>query len=143
MSFLVLLAVGCSGSTTVIPDDSSAGGEDLECPEFEHIPVTSPQIIGDPVVVNAHITDESGVLSAILYYKIETLITWNQVPMGGSEPDFSATIPGKDVSGAGGMHYYIWAQDSSPALNACTLPNDGEEGPFHFTIDDAVQKDSG
>ena len=144
MSFLVLLvaAVGCSGSTTVIPDDSNAGGEDLDCPEFEHIPVTSPQIIGEPVTVNVHITDESGVLSAVLYYKVETQIVWQQISMDGPEPDFTATIPGKDVAGAGGMHYYIWAQDASPALNACTLPTDGEGRPFHFTID-AATKDSG
>ena len=143
MSFLVLLvaAVGCSGSTTVLPDDSSAGGEDLECPDFEHIPVSSPQTIGEPVTVNVHITDDSGVLSAILYYKVETAILWEQMPMDGNEPDFTATILGEDVGGAGGMHYYIWAQDASPALNACTLPNDGEEGPYHFTIDDAAKKD--
>ena len=135
--FLLVAAVGCSGGNTVLPPDSNEDGEDLECPEFEHIPVTSPQVIGDPVTVNAHITDESGVLSAVVYYKIETLITWNQIPMDGTEPDFTATIPGKDVSGAGGMHYYIWAQDASPNLNACTLPNDGPDGPFHFTIDSA------
>jgi hypothetical protein len=144
MRFFLLLAaaVGCNGDgNQILTDSNEDAGDDLECPNFEHIPVTSPQIIGDPVTVSANISDDSGVLSAILYYKIETLITWNQIPMDGTEPNFSATIPGEDVAGAGGMHYYLWAQDASPALNACTLPNDGEEGPFHFTIDDAAKKD--
>ena len=46
--FLLVAAVGCSGGNTVLPPDSNEDGEDLECPEFEHIPVTSPQIIGQP-----------------------------------------------------------------------------------------------
>jgi hypothetical protein len=144
MSFFVLLAaVGCNNGGPIIFTDSSDNGEDLECPHFEHIPVSSPQTIGQDVPVSANITDDSGVLSAVLYYKIETAIIWKDVTMKGPGDNYSATIPGIDVTGAGGMHYYLWAQDASPALNACTLPNDGEDGPFHFTIDDAVQKDSG
>lgn len=143
MRFFVLLvaAVGCSGGEQTQFTDSDEEGEDLECPDINHIPVTSPQTIGEDVVVSATITDDSGVLSAILYYKIETLITWNQTPMDGNGSDWTATIPGSDVKDAAGMHYYIWAQDSAPALNVCTVPNDGEEGPFHFTIDDAAKKD--
>ena len=143
MRFFVLLvaAVGCSGGEQTQLTDSDEEGEDLECPDINHIPVTSPQTIGEDVVVNATITDDSGVLSAILYYKIETLITWNQTPMDGNGSDFTGTIPGTEVKDAAGMHYYIWAQDSAPALNSCTVPNDGEEGPFHFTIDDAAKKD--
>ena len=143
MTFFVLLvaAVGCSGDGNQILTDSDEEGEDLECPNIEHIPVTSPQTIGEDVTVNANITDESGVLSAIVYYKIETAIVWDQTPMDGNGADFTATIPGAEVKDAAGMHYYIWAQDSAPALNSCTVPNDGEEGPFHFTIDDAAKKD--
>jgi len=137
MSFIVLLsfAVACSGGSGTLPPDSEDEGDDLECPDIEHIPVTSPQLIAQPVTVTATITDESGVSSAILYYKIETSILWDDEQMKGSGDNYEATIPGKEVGAAAGMHYYIWAQDSSPNLNACTLPNDGEEGPFHFTID--------
>jgi hypothetical protein len=141
MSLFVLLlaAVGCSGGHTQLPTDSEEnGGEDLECPDIEHIPVTSPQIIGVPVTVTATVTDETGVQSVILYYKVETAILWEQIPLGndgGSGSIYSNEIPGTDVGGAGGMHYYIWAQDSSPAQNECTRPTDGEDGPFHFTID--------
>ena len=139
MSFFVLLvaAVGCNNSgNQILTDSNPDAGEDLECPTFQHIPVASPQTIGQDVPVSATIKDDSGVLSAILYYKIETAITWKDVSMTGSGDSFSAVIPGADVGGAGGMHYYLWAQDASPNLNACTLPNDGEDGPFHFTIDD-------
>lgn len=143
--FLVpVAAVACSNSHQVLPDDSNADEEDLECPNIEHIPVTSPQTIGQPVEVSATVTDDSGVSSVLLYYKIETAIVWND-----REPDpelssgsvYTFVIPGTKVGGAGGMHYYIWAQDQSPKLNACTRPTDGEEGPYHFTIDDAEQKD--
>ncbi len=141
MSFLVLLwsAVGCTGTDTILPDDSGDDGEDFECPNIESIPVTSPQIIGTDILVSANITDEpSGVGSAILYYKRETSITWDDATMlakPGSST-WEATIPAKAVVNAAGMHYYIWAQDGSPNLNTCTLPNDGEEGPFHFRLDE-------
>ena len=137
--FLPVVAIACTGDDTIFTPDSDDEGEDLECPDIEHIPVTSPQIIGQPVNVSATVTDDTGVQSVILYYKIETQIVWNQIPLdnGGSGSVYDEDIPGKDVSGAGGMHYYIWAQDTSPKLNACTVPNDGEEGPFHFTIDAA------
>jgi hypothetical protein len=142
MRFFLLLvaAVGCDGDSDQILTDSDDELEDLECPNIEHIPVQSPQIIGEPVTVSANISDESGVLSAILYYKVETAITWDDTTMEGSGADFVATIPGKEVGAAAGMHYYIWAQDGAPALNACTVPNDGEEGPFHFTIDTAEKE---
>jgi hypothetical protein len=141
MRFIALLAfaVACSGDDTILPPDSD-DDEDEECPDMEHIPVTSPQIIGTDVGVTVSITDDSGVLSAILYYKRETSITWDDVGPNndpGGSGTYEFTIPGKAVDGAAGMHYYIWAQDDSPNLNDCTLPNDGEEGPFHFTIDSA------
>jgi hypothetical protein len=100
MSFLVLLARSGAAGVQRHPRRLQRGWRGLECPEFEHIPVTSPQIIGEPIVVNAHITDESGVLSAILYYKIETLITWNQVPMDGPEPDVWRRSPAGRQCGA-------------------------------------------
>ena len=139
--FLLVSAAGCSGGEQTQFTDSDEEGEDLECPNIEHIPVTSPQTIGEDVLVSANITDDSGVLSAIVYYKIETAIVWDQTSMDGSGATFAGTIPGSEVKDAAGMHYYIWAQDSAPALNSCTVPNDGENGPFHFTIDDAAKKD--
>ena len=145
MRFFVLLVsvVGCTDGGNQILVDSDGDDDDLECPNIEHIPVTSPQIIGTDVIVNATITDDSGVLSAILYYKRETSVTWgddSQPVHADGSASYEFLIPGKEVDGAAGMHYYIWAQDSSPNLNVCTLPNDGEEGPFHFTID-ASKKD--
>jgi hypothetical protein len=135
--FLLVSAAACGGRDTIIPD-SDDEGDDLECPNIEHIPVQSPQIIGAPVPVSANITDDSGVRSAILYFKRETSITWGDVSMfNKTGATWEETIPGDEVGGAAGMHYYIWAQDGSPELNACTVPNDGEEGPFHFTIDAA------
>jgi hypothetical protein len=132
--------VGCAG-VTALPTDSEEG-EDFECPNIESIPVSSPQIIGTDIVVTASVTDEpSGVLSVVLYYKLETSIVWKNEPMVVSTGStYGATIPAVDVENAAGMHYYIWAQDGSPNLNDCTLPNDGEEGPFHFTLDDAPDK---
>jgi hypothetical protein len=133
---LPVAAIACTAnSDTIIHDDSDGTGEDLECPNIEHIPVTSPQIIGQPVTVSANITDDSGVASVILYYKIETAILWEDIQFKGQGPDYTTEIPGEEVAGAGGMHYYIWAQDASPNLNSCTVPNDGPDGPFHFTID--------
>ena len=139
--FLLPAAVGCAGDDTIL-QDSDPEEEDLECPNIEHIPVTSPQTISQPVTVTATITDDSGVQSARLYFKRETAILWDDVTLsnGGSGSSFTADIPGTEVGAAAGMHYYIWAQDASPKLNACTLPNDGEEGPFHFTIDAAEKK---
>ena len=141
MRFILFLlpaaAVACTGDDTIFTPDSGDDGEDLECPSIQHIPVTSPQTIAVPVTVSATITDESGVSTAIVYYKVETAIIWDdkELDNGGSGDEYSVEIPGKEVGGAGGMHYYIWAQDASPNLNACTRPTDGEEGPFHFTID--------
>ena len=147
MRFIVLLlaAIGCNAGDDTIHIDSGNDDEDLECPEFQHIPVASPQTIGLPVSVTATITDDSGVRNggAVLYFKRETAIAWeddsNPVHADGST-SYEFTIPGEEVDGAAGMHYYIWAQDSSPLLNECTLPNDGEEGPYHFTIDAAEEK---
>jgi hypothetical protein len=137
MSFVLLIwaAFGCDPNTGFNPGDSD-DEEDLECPNIESIPVSSPQIIGTDVLVTANITDDSDVLTARLYYKLETSITWKDETMKASGNSWEAVIPAADVVNAAGMHYYVWAQDASPALNSCTLPNDGEEGPFHFTLDE-------
>jgi hypothetical protein len=137
MNIIALLwfALACTSGNGILETDSDET-EDFDCPNIEAIPVASPQIIGTDVVVTANITDDpSGVLSARLYYKLETSVTWKDETMIGTGASYEQVIPAADVTNAAGMHYYIWAQDGSPQLNACTLPNDGEDGPFHFTLD--------
>ncbi|MCK4826224.1 hypothetical protein KA005_61350, partial [bacterium] len=65
--------------------------------------------------VDAVITDDNpsggaaGVASAILNYSLDDGTTWTEVAMSGSEPNFSADIPGQSAGTE--ILYYIWTED--------------------------------
>lgn len=126
--------IACGGGTQVGENLGDTQEEDLTGPIIDHVPVKDAQPLGGPVTIQANITDEQGtVLDAKVHYKQETSTTWkSQIMTFVSGASWTATIPGEDVSTAG-MHYYIWAIDDS--LNETFKPADGEDDPYHFTLD--------
>lgn len=133
----ILLLVGlsaCDNGPGVIyePPDTSEDA-DTDCPVIEHTPVETTQVYGEPVPIQATVTDEGcGVFFVKVYYRQETSTTWVEVGLTRGEGDtFTGEIPGVDVR-TGGMYYYLYAVDSCE--NACYLPTSGENDAWHFRI---------
>lgn len=141
---LALLACGDKDDpgTTILDSDGGAADDtgdtgptvDTECPTIDHEPVPDGQLYDEPVDIAATITDTSGVFQVVVYYKQETSTNWTSLQIspvtpGGSE--YAGQIPGSAV-GSGGMDYYIKASDQ--LNNECTLPEDGEDDPYHFRV---------
>lgn len=143
--FLALLACGDKDPGTTILDGGATDGgaedsgdtgpgEDTVCPEIEHEPVEDGQPYGEAIDITATVTDQSGVFLVELYFKQETSTTWTRLNMAATQAGgsvYTQQIPASTV-GSAGMHYYLKATDQ---LNySCTLPLDGEDGPFHFLV---------
>lgn len=139
---LTLVLVGCGdkddpnnniNNTDGGTDTGDTGAQiDEDCAEVDHDPIDTAQLIGEPIDIQATITDESGIFLAELYYKQETTTTWKKLSMvdqGGGA--YASQIPAADV-GSGGMDYYLRVVDA--AQNDCTVPTDGEDDPWHFRV---------
>ncbi len=80
---------------------------------------------GIDVNVTANITDPSGVHTAILQYRRESVSTWSNVTMGNLSGQYNASfgVPAPD-----GMWYYrIWAND--------TMGHSGNSSEYSLTVD--------
>lgn len=142
LAIALTLMIGCDGGGVGVggdgdpTDDTGDTGpvDDVTCPVIDHTPIETSKPIGEPVPVSAVVTDDhAGVKVVELHYKKETTTTWQSLIMSETAQDtYSVDIPGSGV-GSGGMDYYIEAKDND--LNGCTLPKDGEDGPFHFRVD--------
>ncbi|MBW2699530.1 MAG: right-handed parallel beta-helix repeat-containing protein [Deltaproteobacteria bacterium] len=87
-----------------------------------------------PVLVEATITDSSGVDSATLYYRMEGGGLFVSAPMADQTGGvYSAEIPAASVRRPG-VEYYVAATDASAAGNSGTSPADAPGTWFHFSV---------
>jgi hypothetical protein len=77
------------------------------------IPTVTPVFAGDPVLVEALISDYSGVASATLYWRLDAS-AWAAISMSDAGSTWSATIPAQS---SGTVDFYIHAVDASEFAN--------------------------
>ena len=96
--------------------------------------IETSQPIGDDVLITCTAADDdSGVFIVSVVYKQETSTNWQDAQLRAVDNagNYEGYIPGDDVNSAG-MDYYLKAIDGQN--NEGTLPEDGEEDPYHFRI---------
>lgn len=117
------------------------GGYDMTFMNFEVADTTPPVIThtqittaikGSPIPISAIITDDTGVASATLFYRIMGEEAWKSASMlllG--DNNYSATIPASNVTIAG-VEYYITAMDV--ASNTAYKPETAPTVPYSITV---------
>lgn len=93
-------------------------------PKISHTKVTkSQQLVA--IKITATVVDEDSTIQAVnLYYKKQTDLKYNSIPMGNTNP-YSATIPGSMVT-MDDLEYYIEAIDSARTPNSAYYGEDGQ-----------------
>jgi parallel beta-helix repeat protein len=138
---------GASGNFTVtltVTDDDSATGQDtvlvrVGSPGDTTGPVIShtqlgQQPAGRDVSVVASISDENGVDSAALFYRVTGAASFSSAALTQvSGNQYAGTIPAAAVTTAG-VDYYLWARDGSTSHNESTLPGTALVAFFHFDV---------
>jgi hypothetical protein len=135
-SLLGAVALACTQDDPYVVHDPGDSQPDVDTtpPAIEHQPVEDAQLYGQPVPLQATVTDEeSGVFVVQVFYRQETSSMWEDVVLLDNDGDtvFEGQIPGSDVLTAG-MHYYLSAMDGSE--NTGFDPLEGEDDPYHFRI---------
>lgn len=103
-------------------------------PLIQHNEIADGQPLGQPVTVQATITDQTGVANAVVFYR----------PVGGQGAQFATmsnvggdawegVIPGGSV-GAEGVEYWITAQDTADQSNTSSAPSDAPNTVFDFAV---------
>ncbi|MFO0724250.1 MAG: PKD domain-containing protein [Myxococcota bacterium] len=105
---------------------------DTSGPAISHTPIADGQPAGADVMIDATITDPSGVGAATLNYRPDGG-AWQQLALTESGGHYRGAIPGASVA-VPAVEYYLSAVDSSAAQNASSLPVQGMAGPFRFTV---------
>jgi len=125
------LSVG-SVTVTVTANDGKGGaistmfgvtvnsGDDQSAPQIVHAPITSTRF-GESLAISTSITDNIGVQTAMLYYRLggATIFSSTLMPNTGGTI-YQANIPASAVT-ARGIEYYILAEDGTG--NKATFPN--------------------
>ena len=103
---------------------------DTKGPRILHQPVSEPVIAGHPVEIKAKITDNLGVQSATLFYRITGTSTYSLVPMEPQGEVYVATIPENDVIERA-VEYTIRAIDNS---GITTFYKGGTDAPVVINV---------
>ncbi len=134
--FAALTAVACITDDPGIittPGDTGLQGDNTP-PEIVHEAIETSQIYGQPVRLEAQVTDTEGTVFVVqVFYRQETSSMWEVATLMDLEGQgfYEGQIPGADVI-TGGMYYYLYAMDSSE--NEAFEPPEGEDDAFHFRI---------
>lgn len=88
-------------------------------PAIQHVP-TSSQSAGQPIVVDASISDDTGVTSAIIHYRRGGDSNFSPVAMTNIGGSWQGTIPGGDVTSRG-IEYVLEAFDQLQASSVSAL----------------------
>ena len=111
--YLTITGHDCQPYTATIQILTS--GPDVYPPSIQHTPLTNTLDETGPYVVNATITDYSGVASATLYHGTNG-ISFTPVTMTHpSGNTWTGNIPGRSAGTT--VYYYIRAVDAAPAVN--------------------------
>ena len=102
------------------PNDVTVVYPDTTPPTVTIGSITSPHTAGTDLPVSVTASDtESGVTGVVVYYRTQGTSTWFSVTASGSEPDFSATIPGASVEEPA-IEIYAEATDGATPVNTGT-----------------------
>ena len=103
-------------------------------PTITHAPIGGGQPEGQPVTVQATVTDPSGLAAVTLHYKVATGSSYGDAPMIDlGDGLYSAAIPGFVVTSAG-VDYFITAADTAPASNTSAHPAGAPGTPHTFSV---------
>ncbi len=93
---------------------------DFLAPLVEHTPLENTFDTTGPYTVDAEITDDSGIASAYMYYRLDGVDPYTQVAMTEVLRTYTADIPGQPSGTL--VDYYIEATDASVNANVTTTP---------------------
>ncbi|HSB68293.1 MAG TPA: choice-of-anchor tandem repeat GloVer-containing protein [Candidatus Methylomirabilis sp.] len=97
---------------TVNPTTCTATFQDPTFPEVTHTPVTSWKE-NTALPITATITDNIAVQGATLFYRTAGAGTFSSLPMTGTGPTYSRSIPAGTVVRPAGVEYYLEASDAA------------------------------
>ncbi len=133
---LVLILAGCQDTISGNIIENNDIEEDEEGPVLTHDPITTAQVYGEDIYLEATVDDsetgDSGVATVEIFYRQETSVEFKSKAfseVGGGL--FQGRISGSDV-GSGGMRYYLVGTDWS--ANSTCLPEGCEDETFHFSV---------
>lgn len=114
--------------------DTQPVREDLDGPAFAHEKLASPQILGEDILIQATITDETAVLIAAVKFRRQTAQEWENASMALVDPEtglYQGKIKAAD-QGSSGMHYYFEAVDTKQ--NTSVWPEAAPDEFFKFDL---------
>lgn len=106
---------------------------DTAPPTISHLPVQDGQRPNQPLTLDVDIADGSGVSIADLRYRQAGAMNWTTVPLAGTSPNYTGTIPAGAMQGSG-IEYYFEAADGSMNVNVASLPANAPTTVFSFTL---------
>jgi len=110
---------------------------DNDPPVIECLPRVLGFLVEDSYEINAEITDISGVMSASVFYSIDSL-NYVEIAMANITGDtWSAEIPSQPIGST--VYYYVSATDNSQNQNTGMFPEGGQDNPFTLQIVDGYE----
>jgi len=100
-------------------------------PTIEHTPVTTA-VVGNDILITAEVSDNSGISSVTLYWKLNTSSTYSSQIMEKDGSIYKATIAGSQVTS--NIFYYIKAVDNSTNQNTAYDPINYNTNPYEINI---------
>ncbi len=114
---------------------------DFDGPEIVHTPIADGQPRGQAVLVQAMVSDPSGVAEVRAYFRAAGSSSFQSVALsdqGGGA--WRGELPAALSTGAG-ADYYLEAVDASDDQNASRLPAGGAMAPFSFSFERPPEND--
>jgi MYXO-CTERM domain-containing protein len=116
-------------------------GTDITPPSITHTPPATA-VAGRPLVLEAVITDASGVGRTEVKFRPRGVLSWQTLTLAAGEDDaYAATIP-SDAVVVGTLQYYLEAVDQAALANVATHPG-GAPAAFHSVVVAAEGTDAG
>ncbi|MBI2374185.1 MAG: right-handed parallel beta-helix repeat-containing protein [Deltaproteobacteria bacterium] len=113
-------------------NDPCAPAPDTTPPVVTHTFIADLQPVGQPVVVDAIVTDDQGLATVELFHRVGGTSAFASIAMSVNGADsYRGTIPAGIVTAAG-VDYYLRAADD--AGNATVDPAGAPTTPHHFTV---------
>ncbi len=128
--------------TDVSSESSPAGkieitAKDTMAPNVYHSPVYTATT-GNKIIVSATVSDNIGIASSKLYYRVKGEEGWKSLDMTATNDKYTAAIPASSVT-MSGVEYYIAAYDGVSYTYAGGRTN---ENPYEVTVYQAVENNA-
>lgn len=115
----------------------SINAKDTMAPNVYHSPVYTA-VTGSKVIISATVSDNIGVQSAKLYYRVKGSEEWKVTDMTSSNDKYTAAISAAAVT-LDGVEYYIAAFDG---VNYTYAGGHTSENPYEITVYQAVESNA-